>query len=154
MALAGVGVTAVGQAGSGTGGLATPALSIGGAPAAAVSFRVGQDGVSEVLAAPADSQALATLSQSLPTGCAHYSASRGGKTYRYAIQQAWITGIGKQARLTSATATGQPSGNIWTVVYRANGFVGAITVVGPNASEIAVRELAQQAYAYAAQSLS
>lgn len=155
MALAGAGVTgsAAGRAGSGTAGLATPALSIGGAPAAAVSFRVGQDGVSEVLAAPADPQAAAALGQSLPTGCAHYSASRGGKTYRYAVQQAWITGIGKQARLTSVTAAGQPGGNVRTVVYRGNGFVGAITVVGPNASEAAVRELAQQAYAYAAQSL-
>ena len=156
MALAGAGVTAsaAGHAGPGTAGLGTPAFSFGGAPAATVSFRVGQNGVSEVLAAPADSLAAAALGQSLPAGCAHYSASRGGKTYRYAVQQTWITGIGKQARVTSVTATGQPGGNIWSVVYRGNGFVGAITVVGPNASETAVRELAQQAYAYAAHSLS
>lgn len=156
MALAGAGVTgsAAGHAGSGTAGLATPAFSFGGAPAATVSFLVGQNGVAEVLAAPTDSLAAAALGQSLPTGCAHYSASRGGKTYRYAVQQAWITGIGKQARLTSVTATGQPGGDVWSVVYRGTGFVGAITVVGPNASETAARELAQQAYAYAAQSLS
>jgi hypothetical protein len=156
MALAGAGATgsAAGHAGSGTAGLATPAFSFGGAPAATVSFRVGQNGVSEVLAAPTDSLAAAALGQSLPTGCAHYSASRGGKTYQYAVQQAWITGIGKQARVTSATATGQPGGNVWSVVYRGSGFVGAITVVGPNASETAVRELAQQAYAYAAQALT
>jgi len=156
IALAGAGVTgsAAGHAGSGTAGLATPAFSFGAAPAATVSFRVGQNGVSEVLAAPGDSLAAAALGQSPPAGCAHYSVSRGGKTYRYAVQQASMTGIGKQARVTSVTATGQPGGNIWSVVYRGNGFVGAITVVGPNASETAVRELAQQAYAYAAHSLS
>lgn len=156
MALAGAGATgsAGGHVASGIAGLATPAFSFGGAPAATVSFQVGQNGVAEVLAAPGDSLAAAALGQSLPAGCAHYSASRGGKTYRYAIQQTWLTGIGKQARVTSVTATGQPGGDVWSVVYRGSGFVGAVTVVGPNASGTAVRELAQQAYAYAAQSLS
>lgn len=156
IALAGTDVTgsAAGHAGSGSAGLAAPAFSFGGAPAATVSFQVGRNGVSEVLAAPAASLAAAALGQSPPAGCAHYSISRGGKTYRYAVQQAWITGIGKQARVTSVTATGQPGGDIWSVVYRGTGFVGSVTVVGPNASEAAVRDLAQQAYAYAAQSLS
>jgi hypothetical protein len=39
------------------------------------------------------------------------------------------------------------------VVYRGSGFVGAVTIVGPDASELAAKKLASQAYAYAAQSL-
>ena len=42
----------------------------------------------------------------------------------------------------------------WSLVYRGAGFVGAVTVAGPNASKTAVRQLGQQAYAYAAKSLS
>ena len=44
--------------------------------------------------------------------------------------------------------------DLWSLVYRGKGFVGAVTVVGPNASEAAVRELGEQAYTYAAKSLS
>jgi hypothetical protein len=49
---------------------------------------------------------------------------------------------------------GQPADNVWAIVYRGTGFVGDVTVVGPNASETAARELGQQSYAYAAKSLS
>lgn len=130
-----------------------PALSFGTAPAAAVSFHVGHNGVSEVLASPADAQAAAALGSKLPAACAHYTATSGGKTYRYAIQEAALTGIGKQARVTSVMSSAQPTGNVWSVLYRGDGFVGTITVVGPNASEAAAKELAQQAYAFAAQTL-
>jgi hypothetical protein len=44
--------------------------------------------------------------------------------------------------------------NQWSLVYQGAGFVGTVTVIGPNASEAAVRELAQQAYAFAARSLA
>jgi hypothetical protein len=40
------------------------------------------------------------------------------------------------------------------VVYRADGFVGAVTIVGPDASQASAKKLAGQAYAYARQSLS
>jgi hypothetical protein len=57
------------------------------------------------------------------------------------------------ARILNISSPKQES-NVWSVLYRGDGFVGAITVAGPNASQAAVRELGQQAYAYAAQSLS
>ena len=76
------------------------------APAAAVTFRVGGNGVSEVLVAPATAAASA-LGSRVPAMCEHYTAT-----------------------------------------------VGVVTVVGPNASEVAVRELGQQAYSYAARSLA
>ena len=50
--------------------------------------------------------------------------------------------------------TGAVVNNQWSMVYRGPGFVGSVIVVGPNASELAVRQLARQAYAYAAKSLS
>jgi hypothetical protein len=40
------------------------------------------------------------------------------------------------------------------VVYRGSGFVGAVTMVGPDASELGVTNLAKNAYSSAVQSLS
>jgi hypothetical protein len=127
--------------------------TLGHAPAAVVNFRIGADGVSEVLAATAGSPAAAGLAKAVPAACAHYSATAGGKTLQYAVRQVWVQGIGKQsARILNISSVKQRS-NVWSVLYRGQGFIGAITVVGPNASEVAVRELGQQAYSYAAQQL-
>ena len=52
-------------------------------------------------------------------------------------------------------AIGSPdSDDLWSMIYTGKGFVGTVTVVGPNASEKAVRELGQVAYGYAAKELS
>ena len=40
------------------------------------------------------------------------------------------------------------------MVYRGDGFVGAVTVVGPDATEANVTDLAQDAYSHAAGSLT
>lgn len=127
--------------------------ALGDAPAAVVNFRVGTDAVSEVLASPADSAAAAALGKPVPAGCTHYSATAGGKTFQYAVKQDWVRGIGMQSARVLNISSPKQGSNVWSVLYRGHGFVGAITVVGLNASEGAVRELGQQAYAYAAQSL-
>jgi hypothetical protein len=126
---------------------------LGSAPAAVVTFQVGADGVSEVLAAPDDSAAAAALGSQVRAGCTRYRATSGGKTYQYAVQQSAVTGIGKQARMLSVSPAGQASRAVWSLVYRGDGFVGAVTVAGPNASAAAVRQLGQQAYAFAAKAL-
>jgi hypothetical protein len=51
-------------------------------------------------------------------------------------------------------AAGAKANDLWSLIYRGKGFVGTVTVVGPNASQEAVTELGKQAYAYAAKSLS
>jgi hypothetical protein len=124
------------------------------APAAAVTFRVGGDGVSEVLVAPSDAAAASALGSRVPASCDHYTATVGGKTFGYTVKESTLHGIGRQARMLNVKTAGHPSGNIWSIIYRGRGFVGAVTVVGPNASALAVRELGQQAYAYAAKSLA
>ena len=126
---------------------------LGSAPAAVVTFQVGGNGVSEVLAAPADSAAAAALGTRVRAGCTHYRGTSSGKTYQYTVQQSSVTGIGKQARLLGVSPAGQAHGSVWSLLYRGDGFIGAVTVAGPNASEAAVRQLAQQAYAYAAKAL-
>jgi hypothetical protein len=127
--------------------------ALGGAPAAVVNFRVGTDDVSEVLASTAHSAGATALGKPVPAGCTHYSATARGKTFQYAVKQDWVQGIGMQsARILNIRSPKQGS-NVWSVLYRGHGFVGAITVVGPNASEAAARELGQQAYAYATQYL-
>lgn len=128
--------------------------TLGSAPAAAVSFTVGRNGVSEMLAAPSQSAADSVLARSLPSSCEHYQVLAGGREIQYTAAEQAITGIGDQARVLSVRVSGQPKGVIWSLVFRGAGFIGSITVVGPDASELAVRELGLQAYGFAAKSLS
>ena len=124
------------------------------APAAAVTFRVGGNAVSEVLTATSADSASAVLAGRVPGGCATYRVKVAGKTVRYGLTDKAVTGIGRQARVLNVHTGGSAPVNQWSLVYRGAGFVGTVTVVGPNASELAVRELAQQAYAYAARALA
>lgn len=133
-------------------GLETTALAV--APAAAVTFKVGRNAIAATLVAPPQNAALAVLFKPLPPGCGHYRARVGGRTYRYSARERAVTGIGEQARVLNVQISGQPGSDVWSVVYRGPGFIGAITVVGPEASELAVRELGLQAYGFAAKSLS
>ena len=124
------------------------------APASVVTFRVGRDGVSEVLVSATPDVAQSALGNKLPAGCEHYTASVGGKTYHYSVKQSPIAGLGNEARALNVKAAGYSQVNVWSVVYRADGFVGAVTIVGPDASQASAKKLASQAYAYARQSLS
>jgi hypothetical protein len=124
------------------------------APASVVTFRVGRDGVSEVLVSATSQIASTALGNRLPAGCSHYTAQVDGKTFHYSVQEAGLSGLANQARALNVKAAGYSEVNVWSVVYKADGFVGAVTIVGPDASEAAAKELASQAYGYAAQTLS
>jgi hypothetical protein len=124
------------------------------APASVVTFRVGRDGVSEVLVSAKPDVASSALGNKLPAGCQHYTASVGGKTFHYTVKQSPVAGLGQEARALNVKAAGYSQVNVWSVVYRADGFVGAVTIVGPDASQASAKKLASQAYAYARQSLS
>jgi hypothetical protein len=139
-------------AGAATAGFDPNALA--GAPAAAVTFRVGTNGVSEVLIASSAGSATTALAGHVPTKCAQYEEKIEGKTFKYGIKERAITGIGKQARVVNVHTIGANPDDMWSLIYRGTGFVGTVTVVGPNASEQAVKELGQQAYAFAVKSLS
>jgi len=65
-----------------------------------------------------------------------------------------IAGIGEQARALNVQPVGAKSNGLWSLIYQGKGFVGTVTVAGPNASKKAVTELGQQAYAYANKTLS
>jgi len=122
--------------------------------AAAVTFRVGANDVSEVLAAAPSAVASSAFAGQVAARCGHYEATAGGTRVRYTATEAAVTGIGMQARVLEVRTAGKRANDTWSMVYRGKGFVGAVTVTGPNASEAAVRELGQQAYAYAAYTLS
>jgi hypothetical protein len=122
-------------------------------PAAIVTFRIGQDGVSEVIVAASQETARAALATRLPAACAHYRATVNGKTFAYSVKDAPVSGIAEQARALNVKAAGYADVNVWSVVYRANGFVGAVTIVGPDASERGAKVLAKDAYAKASSSL-
>jgi hypothetical protein len=128
--------------------------ALAGAPAAAVTFRVGTNGISEVLIASSTKSASNVLAGKIPAECAKYQAKVGGKTYTYGTTEQAVTGIGQQARVLNVQAAGAKSDNLWSLIYRGKGFLGTVTVVGPNASQKAVTELGQQAYAFAVKSLS
>ena len=138
--------------GAASAGLGTAVLAQ--APAAAVKFRVGGNAVSEVLVATAADSASAVLAGRVPAGCAEYQGKVAGKTVKYGLTDKAVTGIGLQARELNVRSGGSAPVNQWSLVYRGAGFVGTVTVVGPNASELAVRELAKQAYAFAAKALA
>jgi hypothetical protein len=124
------------------------------APASVVTFKVGNDGVSEVLVATQPSAADTALSNTLPSGCAHYSATVDGKTFKYTVQESQVSGLAQQARALNVKAAGYASVNVWSVVYRGAGYVGAVTMVGPDASLTGVKDLAKAAYSHANQSLT
>ena len=124
------------------------------APAAAVTFHVGGNAVSEVLIASSAGTASTVLAGRVPAGCTHYQGKVAGKTVMYGLTVKAVKGIGRQARVLHVLTSGAAPANQWTLVYRGAGFVGTVTVIGPNASETAVRELARQAYAFAAKSLA
>jgi len=123
------------------------------APASVVTFRVGKDGVSEVLVSATPQLATTAMGDQLPAGCTHYSATVGGRTFHYTVKEAGLTGVGQSARALNVKAAGYSQVNVWSVVYKADGFVGAVTMVGPDSSKSGVQQLATQAYAYANQSL-
>ncbi len=124
------------------------------APASVVTFRVGRDGVSEVLVSATPQIASTALGNRLSDGCSHYTAQVDGKTFHYSVQENTVSGLADQARALNVKAAGYSQVNVWSVVYKADGFVGAVTIVGPDASENAAKQLATQAYGYAAQTLS
>jgi hypothetical protein len=125
-----------------------------GAEAAAVTFSVAKNLVSEVLVSSSGSSATAAISGLVPAQCTHYVATAGGKSVAYSVSQSAVTGIGRQARALDVHPNGSGAQEMWSLIYRGAGFVGTVTVVGPNASEKAVQELGQQAYAFAAKTLS
>jgi len=121
---------------------------------AASTFRVGKNGVSEMLVASSAKVATNALAGRLPAACTHYRATIEDKIFRYTAAESTISGIGDQARVLNVRSSGATANDLWSLVYRGTGFVGSVTVVGPNASEAAVRELGEQAYAFAVKSLS
>ena len=125
-----------------------------GAEAAAVTFKVAKNLVSEVLISSSGKSATAAISGLVPAQCTHYVTRAGGKSVTYSVSQAAVTGIGRQARALDVHPSGDGAQEMWSLIYRGTGFVGTVTVVGPNASEKAVQELGQQAYAFAAKTLS
>ena len=124
------------------------------APASVVTFRVGRDGVSEVLVSATPDLATSALADSLPTGCEHYSATVDGKTFNYSVRESSLSGIASQARALNVKAAGYAEVDVWSIVYRGAGFVGAITMVGPDASEAGVKQLALESFTHASQALA
>jgi hypothetical protein len=133
-------------------GLDSAALA--GATAASVTFKVGGNDVSELVASAPGTAAATALAGRLPASCARYKETVDGKAVSYSVTESSLTGIGKQAKVLNVASEAGGSDALWSLVYRGAGFVGAVTVAGPNASQTAVRQLGAQAYAYAAKSLS
>ena len=115
---------------------------------------MGGNDVSELVAAAPGTAAASALAGRLPASCARYKETVDGKSVSYTVTESSLTGIGKQAKVMNVSPAAGGADALWSLVYRGAGFVGAVTVVGPNASQTAVRQLGQQAYAYAEKSLS
>jgi hypothetical protein len=123
-------------------------------PATVATYRYGSDGLSEVLLSPPQSLLSAALAHSIPAGCARYHARIGGKTYTYRIRQVRAPQIGEAASELNVRATGDAIANIWTIIYRSHGLVGAVTLVGRQANKSSAAALAELAYQRAVKSLA
>lgn len=122
-------------------------------PASVVTFRVGRDGVSEVLVATSPANGIQALAATLPSECAHYHATVSGRTFAYTIKEMAVHGVADQAHAVNVKAIGYPDVDVWSVVFRSSDFVGAVTIVGPDASEPGAKVLAKAAFTRAAGSL-
>ena len=127
--------------------------SFANVPATVSTFKVGSNGVSEVLMAPSPATAALALKNQIPANCARYTAVVKGKTFVYTVSERTVSHLAQDARAMNIEATGSESINVWSVVYRASDFVGAVTIVGPNATATVATTLAAQAYAHAAKTL-
>jgi len=156
--------TSTGQAAAGTAKVTPKACAgaaiqgfdpaaLAGAQAAAVTFKVAGNRVSEVVIGSAAQVASAALAGKVPAQCATYAEKVDGKTFKYTVTEKAVAGIGQQAKELNVHAVGAGNDS-WSLIYRGKGFVGTVTVIGPNASDKAVKELGQQAYAFAAKTLS
>ena len=76
-----------------------------------------------------------------------------GKTFVYTVGERVVSNLAQAARAMNIQASGAESINVWSVVYRASDFVGAVTIVGPDATANVATALAAQAYAHAAKTL-
>ena len=127
--------------------------SFANVPATVSTFKVGSNGVSEVLMSPSSATAALALKNQIPANCAKYTAVVKGKTFVYTVSERTVSPLAQDARAMNIEATGSESINVWSVVYRASDFVGAVTIVGPNATATVATTLAAQAYAHAAKTL-
>jgi hypothetical protein len=121
--------------------------------AATVGFKVSGNMVTETLVASSAKPATAAMAAKLPATCKTYEAKSGGKTVKYTVTEQPLDGVALQAKALGMTAASKAD-NQWSIIYRGKGFVGRVTVTGPNASEKAAQQLAAQAYAYAAKTLT
>jgi hypothetical protein len=133
-------------------GLGSAALA--GVPATVASFRGRRAGVSEVLLAPPGDLAALALGHPVPQWCARYRAVAGGRVFTYWVREMPAPRLGIAARELNVHAVGTTSIDVWTVIYRAAGYVAAITLVGPAATRGQVEAIARMAYAKAQQQLS
>jgi hypothetical protein len=127
--------------------------SFANVPATVSTFKVGDNGVSEVLLAPSTATAALAMRNQIPASCARYTATTKGKTFVYTVSEQSVHNLGQAARAMNVKAAGAESINVWSVVYRGSDFVGAVTIVGPGGSANVVTTLAAQAYSHAAKTL-
>jgi hypothetical protein len=133
-------------------GLASPKFNQ--VPATVTTFRDGVDGVSEVLLSPPSALMDSALTHAIPAGCAEYHARVGAHTYTYRVRQETAPSLGTDASELNVKAFGSDSANIWTVIYRTTGLVGAVTLVGQDASKADADTLAEMAYEHAEKMLA
>jgi hypothetical protein len=150
--LKGVKITPAKCATASSTGLASPKFDQ--VPATVTTFRDGSDGVSEVLLSPPAALMNSALTHAIPAGCAEYHAKVGSHTYTYRVKQEAAPSLGRDASELNVRASGSDSANIWTVIYRTTGMVGAVTLVGSKASKADADTLAEIAYQHAEKMLA
>jgi hypothetical protein len=124
---------------------------LGSAPAALIMFTKanGQSTTATLIAVPS-----ATAEQQLrvrvPAGCRSFRAKIGQQWSTHEVIEVHGQGIGLGARTVGVTTTtGSTAVKTWYVVLRGRGYLGTITLYGPNVTRTEAERLARQTYDHA-----
>ena len=134
-------------------GTGLDSAALASVPATVASFRHGSAGVSEILLASPGSLAAKAVDQVVPRDCTHYRAVVQGRAYDYTVRSERAPHIGQKTRELNVHASGAATMDIWTLIYRANGYVAAITLVGVTATRKDLESIARRAYKQAQRAL-
>lgn len=113
------------------------------APAALVAFERGSQSVSEALLAVGPDVAARQVRERVPAGCRTFRVRAGGGWSAATVLEPRGTRIGEGSRTVGVLTMGART---WIVVLRSRGYLAAVTLFGPAATQTEAENLARQSY--------
>jgi hypothetical protein len=117
------------------------------APAALTAFARGPQSASEALLAVGPDVAAQQVRKRVPAGCRTFRVRVDGRWSAATVVEPHGARIGEGSRTVGVSTTGrQGAVRTWIVVLRSRGYLAAITLFGPTATQAEAEKLARKAY--------